>query len=94
MRKYIVGGSALLAVLTGMLLYFGGFVGGASDAGLVPMDQVPPGFLDIARKELPAVKFDKVWKLRNGNYEIRGKDAKGKAREVEVNAKGEVVEVD
>ena len=64
------------------------------EAGLIPMDQLPAGYLDIAKQKLPQVKFDKVWRLANGNYEIRGKDAKGKVREVELNAQGEVVEVD
>jgi hypothetical protein len=65
-----------------------------SDAGLIPMDQLPDGYLDIAKQQLPQVKFDKVWRLSNGNYEIRGKDAKGKVREVELDSRGAVVEVD
>jgi hypothetical protein len=65
-----------------------------SAVGLVPINELPAGYLETAQHTLPQVKFDKVWRLANGNYEIRGKDAKGKVREVELNAQGEVVEVD
>jgi len=92
MRRYLLIGVLLIAALALGVWSFG--FGGASDAGLVPLEQLPPGFLNTARRELPQVKFDRAWKLRNGNYEIRGKDARGKAREVELNEKGAVVEVD
>jgi hypothetical protein len=83
---------AIAVVAIGGLSFYG--LSGKPDAGLVPLDQLPTGFLDSARKQLPHVKFDKAWKLSNGNYEIRGKDAKGKVREVELNSNGELVEVD
>jgi hypothetical protein len=92
MRRYALIGLLLIAALAAGVMSFG--FGGATEAGLVPLDQLPGGFLNTARKELPKVKFDKAWRLRNGNYEIRGKDTNGKAREVELNAKGIVVEVD
>ena len=65
-----------------------------SGAGLVPLDQLPPGYLDTAKKTIPGVKFDTVWKLKNGNYEIQGKDKNGKRREVELSSSGEVVEIE
>ncbi len=80
-------------LLTGVLLLCG-CGGGKSDEGLVPLDQLPPGFLDTARKTIPNINFDKAWKLRNGNYEIQGKDRNGKRREVELSPSGEVVEID
>jgi hypothetical protein len=81
-----------VVVLIGLICFI--YLGPTSREGLVPLDQLPDGYLSIARKELPQVNFDKVWRLRNGNYEIRGKDAKGKAREVELDANGRIVEVD
>ena len=93
MRKWLlIGGLLVVAVVIGLLTY--GSLAGGEVAGVVPLDQLPAGFLDTAKKELPQVRFDTVWRLKNGNYEIRGKDAKGKAREVELNPKGAVVEVD
>jgi hypothetical protein len=67
---------------------------GHSDAGAVPLDQLPPGFLDTAKKTLPNVKFEKAWKLANGTYEIQGRDKNGKRREVEVSSSGEVVDIE
>jgi hypothetical protein len=65
-----------------------------SRAVIVPLDQVPATFLKTAREKLPEVKFDHARKLPNGNYEIRGKAKNGKVREVELNASGEVVEIE
>lgn len=93
MRRYLMIGFPLL-LLVAFGIWYAGWLEQPSSAGLVPMDQVPQEFLMTAHQQLPEVKFDKVWKLRNGNYEIRGKDNRGRAREVELNAKGEVVEVD
>jgi hypothetical protein len=60
----------------------------------VPPDQVPPAMLDRAKQELPDVKFDAAWRLPNGNYEVRGKNKRGKIREVEFNPSGDVVEIE
>lgn len=63
----------------------------------VPIDQVPPKLMEIARKELPGIPFDRAYKIDvNGKdaYEIRGKDNRGKIREVEVSTSGEVIEVE
>jgi hypothetical protein len=79
-------------LLIGVLLLSG--CGGKSDAGAVPLDQLPAGYLDTARKTLPDVKFEAAWKLSNGNFEIRGKNKHGKVREVELSPTGEVVEIE
>ena len=63
----------------------------------VPIDQVPPKLMEVARKELPGLKFDRAYKIEvNGKdaYEIRGKDSRGKIREVEVSQDGAVIEVE
>ena len=64
---------------------------------IVPIDQVPAPIMDVARKQLPGYTFDTVFKMKiNGeeSYEIRGKDKRGKIREVEVSAKGEVLAIE
>lgn len=63
----------------------------------VPIDQVPPKLMEVARKQLPGLKFDRAFKIEvNGKdaYEIRGKDARGKIHEVEVSQGGKVIEVE
>ena len=63
----------------------------------VPIDQVPPELMEVARKQLPGLKFDRAYKIEvNGKdaYEIRGKDSRGKIREVELSQDGEVIEVE
>jgi hypothetical protein len=67
---------------------------GERQGELVPLDKVPEAFLKTAKEKLPEVTFDHARKLPNGNYEIRGKAKNGKVREVELNAAGEVVEVE
>ncbi len=64
---------------------------------VVPIDQVPPNLMEIARKQLPGYTFDTVYKMTvdgKDAYEIRGKDKQGKIREVEISATGEVLEIE
>jgi hypothetical protein len=77
----------LLAVAVLVLVGCGSGVGGGT---AVPLDQLPPGMLDTAKKTLPNVKFDTAYRLANGNVEVRGKDAKGKVREIEFKPDGSV----
>ncbi len=63
----------------------------------VPIDQVPPRIMEVARKELPGINFDRAYKIEvdgKDAYEIRGKDKLGKIREVEVSQDGKVIEVE
>lgn len=60
----------------------------------VPLDQVPKSIMKISREKLPDVKFDRAVKRADGSYEISGKDKKGKVRDVELTATGEVTEVE
>jgi hypothetical protein len=62
---------------------------GESGAPLA-LDQLPPGHLKIAQDRLPEVKFESASKLKDGTYEIRGKNAKGKRCEVEIHPDGKV----
>lgn len=64
---------------------------------IVPVEQVPPGIMEAARKELPGYTFDTVYKMKiegKNAYEVRGKDRRGKVREVEVSATGEVLGIE
>jgi len=90
MKKLCLGVVTLLSVLG---------CGGEEhkDAQSVPIDQVPPKLMEVARKQLPGLNFDRAYKIDvNGKdaYEIRGKDNRGKIREVEVSQDGEVIEVE
>jgi len=64
---------------------------------VVPIEKVPPKVMDVARKELQGFTFDTVYKMKiegKDAYEVRGKDKRGKVREVEVSADGEVIAVE
>lgn len=60
----------------------------------ISIDQVPKNLLEIAKEKLPDVTFDQAVKKCNGVLEVRGKDKKGKVRDVEFSSSGEVVEVE
>jgi hypothetical protein len=85
-----LGATLLLAAL--------GCGGGEPEpAHSVPIDQVPPKLMEVARKELPGLNFDRAYKIEvdgKDAYEIRGKDRNGKIREVEVSQDGKVIEVE
>jgi hypothetical protein len=81
----VIGGASVSAIGCGE---------GSGKAVSVPLDQVPEALLKTAKQTLPEVKFDHARKLPNGNYEIRGKAANGKVREVELSPSGEVVEIE
>jgi uncharacterized membrane protein YkoI len=64
---------------------------------IVPMEQVPAKVLEAARKELPGYTFDTAYKMKidgKDAYEVRGKDKRGKVREVEVSPTGEILGVE
>ncbi len=64
---------------------------------IVPLEQVPPQVMEAAKKELPEFKFDTAFKMKidgKDAYEVRGKDKRGKVREVEVSATGEILGVE
>lgn len=66
-------------------------------AEAVPLKDLPPGVLDAAVRTLPEVKFHEARKAKfkgQDAYEIRGKDPRGKMREVEVSPAGNVLEVE
>jgi hypothetical protein len=66
---------------------------GAKDE-LITLDKLPEGLLATAQEKLPDVKFENALKRADGTFEVRGKDKKGKVRDVEMSATGEVLEVE
>ncbi len=76
-----------------VLLSLGG-CGSGSPAAPIPLDQVPASIMKISQEKLPEVKFDRALRRADGSYEISGKDKKGKVRDVELTATGEVTEVE
>ncbi len=67
---------------------------GGAPAAAVPLDQVPEAMLKTSKEKLPDVTFERAVKRADGSYEISGRDKKGKVRDVEFNAAGEVTEVE
>lgn len=73
------------------------------EAGLakrtMKFEEVPATSLDAAKKQLPDVTFDEAWTNvdREGavhSYEIRGRAANGKIREVRVTKDGKILEME
>ncbi|HEV8002163.1 MAG TPA: hypothetical protein VGP63_19900 [Planctomycetaceae bacterium] len=67
---------------------------GQPTAAPIPLEQVPASIMKISQEKLPDVKFDRAVRRADGSYEISGNDKKGKVRDVELTASGEVTEVE
>ena len=63
-------------------------------AELVPLENVPENVMTVAREKLPGVTFEQAVKRPDGVYVIGGKDSRGKVREIEMTADGEIVEIE
>ena len=57
-------------------------------------EDLPPAFVETARKELPGVRFDSAFRKPDGTLEIRGREKSGKVREVEIRPDGTVEEIE
>ena len=68
--------------------------GTAPKSEYISLKSVPENVMKTAREKLPDVTFEKAWKTRKGNWEVQGKQANGKVRDIQVTPAGEVVEVD
>jgi hypothetical protein len=87
----------MMVLATALMLAAVGCAGQTETKESVPLDQLPAGALDLAKKELPDVKFDSARKARykgQDAIEIRGKNKEGKIREVEVDLTGKLLEVE
>ena len=79
--------------LCAVLCVAGGCGGGPADQ-LIPLEQVPEDMLKVAREKLPEVKFDQALKRKDGSVEVRGKDPRGKVRDIDFSASGEILEIE
>ena len=77
-----------------LLICMGVGCGAASQNQAISIDEVPKNLLEIAKEKLPDVTFDQAVRKSNGVLEVRGKDKKGKVRDVEFSKTGEVVEIE
>lgn len=87
----------LTFVLAGSLLMAGGCAEEVRRDQPLKMADVPEEILKVAEKELPDIKFDQAWKTKfkgQDAYELRGKNNRGRVREVEVSTSGQVLEVE
>ncbi len=63
----------------------------------IALEKIPPPIMKIARETLPDVKLESAVTGKSGGVEaseIRGRDERGKTREVKVSASGKVLEVE
>jgi hypothetical protein len=60
----------------------------------LPLDQVPEAVMKVAKEKLPNVTFQRAFKEPNGDFELIGKDKKGKTREIDVSPSGEVTQIE
>jgi hypothetical protein len=65
----------------------------------VSLSEVPEPVMAKAKASLPGIKFEEAWKNidREGklhSFEVRGKAANGKIREVRVSPVGEILEME
>jgi hypothetical protein len=64
---------------------------------VIPIADVPVKILNVAKKELPGYTFDTAFKMKiegKDAYEVRGKNSRGKTREVEIAVDGKVLRVE
>ena len=65
----------------------------------VSVQDVPPDLMAAAKKALPGIEFNQAWQNFNKekvlfSYEIKGKAANGKIREVRIGLDGAVLEME
>lgn len=88
---------AVFASLTVLLLAAAGCGEVFEKTEMVPIEKVPESVMKVAKEKLPGVKFDTAWTEKEGDetvYEVRGKSADGKTRDIKVSPDGTVLEVD
>src|SRR5262245_26314179 len=93
-RVIIIMKYSLVAV---MMIIVAGCESEPESDEIVPLEQVPANVMEVARKQLPGYTFETVYKIKidgEDAYEVRGKGKRGKVREVEVSATGEVIAIE
>lgn len=67
---------------------------------VIKIEALPETVLAAAKKALPAITFEDTWEnlSKDGkvveSYEVRGKDSKGKIREVRIGLNGAILELE
>lgn len=66
---------------------------------VIKLNELPANILPAAKKALPNLTFEDTWEnlSKEGkveSYELRGKDSKGKIREVRVGLDGKILELE
>jgi hypothetical protein len=77
------------------IVFLCGCSSGEPAAAPLSLDKLPNGHLSKAQEKMrslnhPDVKFQSASLKQDGTYEIRGKDARGKSWEVEIDKNGNV----
>ena len=88
---------ASLTIPSVLLLLIAGCDAAFEKTEMVPIEKVPEPVMKVAKEKLPGVKFDTAWTETEGDktvYEVRGKSADGKTRDIKVSPDGTVLEVD
>ena len=88
---------ASLIIPSVLLLLIAGCDAAFEKTEMVPIEKVPEPVMKVAKEKLPGVKFDTAWTETEGDktvYEVRGKSADGKTRDIKVSPDGTVLEVD
>ena len=90
MKRFVLFASLVLICMTGCSEFL-------EKTEMVPIEKVPETVMKVAKEKLPGVKFDSAWTEKVGGktvYEVRGKSADGKTRDIKVSPDGTVLEVD
>ena len=69
----------------------------APTGGTIPLEQVPPDLVEVAKKEVRGLRVNSAYVSETDGrkvYEIRGVSSKGKMIEVDVDESGKVLSVD
>ena len=84
--------TAIAAVVLGLVVGCGGAATQNRDE--IPLADVPENVMKVAKEKLPDVTFDKAWRKKNGEYEVSGKNKKGKVREIDIKPDGTVTDIE
>ena len=60
----------------------------------VALDKVPEVVMKVAKEKLPGITFNRAVIRPNGEYELFGKDAKGKVRDIDITPEGVVTDIE
>jgi len=64
---------------------------------MIPIEQVPPNVMEVAKKQFPGLNVDSVYKMKvdgKDAFEVRFKDKRGKIREAEVATDGSIIAIE